>query len=31
VAGGLAAIVAPMAALFAFFLKPFQDFLREEF
>ena len=31
VAGGFAAIVAPMAALFVFFLKPFQDFLSEEF
>ncbi|RLG40904.1 MAG: hypothetical protein DRO01_03390 [Thermoproteota archaeon] len=31
VAGGLAGIVAPAAALFIFFLKPFQDFLGEEF
>ncbi len=31
IAGGFAAIIAPMVALFAFFLKPFQDFLDEEF
>lgn len=31
VAGGIASIVAPMVALFVFFLKPFQDFLNEEF
>ncbi len=31
VAGGIASIIAPMIALFVFFLKPFQDFLNEEF
>ncbi|MCD6348702.1 MAG: CPBP family intramembrane metalloprotease [Candidatus Korarchaeota archaeon] len=31
IAGGFAAVIAPMIALFVFFLKPFQDFLNEKF
>ncbi len=31
IAGGFASIIAPVVALFVFFLKPFQDFLNDEF
>ncbi len=31
IAGGFASVIAPMVSLFVFFLKPFQDFLNEEF